>query len=454
MSGAAGGKPPGSYEFCSIVENGRLCGASFMAWDGDERNCEGYPAHRTDHQGREVRPPLSAPAVQPRFSGAVTVRLSDVRPERVTWLWRGRIPLGKLTLLDGDPDLGKSALTLDLAARVSTGAPMPLDSISELGTPAGVVLLSAEDGLADTIRPRLDAAGADTTRISALRFVLDGGSPRLPTLADLDQIRDAATEVAARLIAIDPFTAYLPDEVNGHRDQAVRRVLAPLGQLAEELGAAILLIRHLNKAEGGRAVYRGGGSIGIIAAARSGLAVAKDPDDEKRRILVPSKSNLSARVSALTYRLEAVGAAGDVVRVVWEGESSYTAEDLLQEVSAQVGQTATDRAFVWLLDILGKGPRSAKAIETAGAQQGFSRPVLRHARERLRIRPRQSRDGWYWELAADEQGSLLRSAGGPAGDPDDLMTSPGQQVIRSSGSPASDAVGPGRRSTNGQDRPS
>ncbi len=200
-------------------------------------------------------------------------------PQRVEWLWPARIPLGKLTIIDGDPGLGKSVLTLELAARVSRGMAMPDSEPGEDREPAGVVVLSAEDGIEDTIVPRLDAAGADRSRILALNLVTDTeGGKRLPTFpGDADYVRAAVGRVQGRLVIIDPLTAYLSGYVNAHKDSDCRRALWPLAQLADDTGVAVVVVRHLNKATGGNPLYRGGGSIGIIGAARSGLLVAPTP---------------------------------------------------------------------------------------------------------------------------------------------------------------------------------
>ena len=163
--------------------------------------------------------------------------LSGIEPEEVSWLWPSWLALGKLALVDGDPGLGKSAMTLDLAARVSAGKAFPDGAECE---PAGVVLLSAEDGLADTIRPRLDAAGADTSRILALATVPDeNGHDRLLSIPeDLPLIEKGIRRVGARLVVVDPLMAFLSGDTNSHRDQDVRRALAPLAGLAERTGAA------------------------------------------------------------------------------------------------------------------------------------------------------------------------------------------------------------------------
>jgi RecA-family ATPase len=170
--------------------------------------------------------------------------LSEVQPELVEWLWPGRLPLGKLAVLDGDPGLGKSVITLDLAARVSAGLEFP-DS-GRCG-PAGVVLLSAEDGLADTIRPRLDAAGADTERVVALSTVAEakGGERVMSLTKDLSVIERAIERVGAALVVVDPLMAFLSEKTDAHKDQDIRRALAPLSVLAERARASVLIVRHL-----------------------------------------------------------------------------------------------------------------------------------------------------------------------------------------------------------------
>jgi AAA domain/Primase C terminal 1 (PriCT-1) len=222
-------------------------------------------------------------------TGEVGILLSEVQPERVDWLWTGRIPKGKLTVLDGDPGLGKSALTVDLAARVSAGLDLPDDTPCEA---AGVVICSAEDGLADTIRPRLDAAGGDPEKVLSLATVTDEEGLERPISIpeDVPIIEEGIRRVEADLVIVDPLMAFFGGGVDTYRDQSVRRALAALASLAERTGAAIVVIRHLTKSGGNDPIRRGGGSIGIIGAARSGMLVAKDLDDEDLRILSMSKS--------------------------------------------------------------------------------------------------------------------------------------------------------------------
>jgi hypothetical protein len=210
--------------------------------------------------------------------GEVGRQLSEVEPERVDWLWRGRIPKGKLTLIDGDPGLGKTVMTIDCAARVSVGCQWPDGAPCVEG---GVVICSAEDGLADTIRPRLDAAGGDPEKVLALGTLMEDGNERLISIPeDISAIEQGIERVDAAAVFIDPLMAFLSGRHNAHKDQDVRRALAPLAGLAERTGVAVAVVRHLNKATGGNPLYRGGGSIGIVGAARSALLVAKHPEEQ------------------------------------------------------------------------------------------------------------------------------------------------------------------------------
>ena len=187
------------------------------------------------------------------------VSLAEVVPEAVRWVWPGRVPLGKLTLLDGDPGVGKSAVLLDVAARVSRGGAMPDGTRGDVGGPAGVVLLTTEDGLADTVRPRLEAAGADLARVVAVTGIPGGqGQGPRPVVLPRDWL-EVARVVArnrARLVIIDPLMAYLDGMVNAYRDQDARQALLPLSTLAEHTDAAIVVVRHLTKSAGGSACWR------------------------------------------------------------------------------------------------------------------------------------------------------------------------------------------------------
>ena len=285
------------------------------------------------------------------------VLASEVKPEHVEWLWVGRIPLGKITIMDGDPGLGKSALTLDIAARITTGSPMPDGSP---GVDGGVVILNAEDDEADTIVPRLNAMSADLTRVRILKMLRGSDGERQPEIpGDLTAIERAVKSVDAKLIIIDPLMAFLASTTNSFRDQDIRRALAPLATMSQRARAAALVVRHLNKNTQGNALYRGGGSIGIIGAARSGLLVAHDPDDEtgNSRILAPTKSNLGPTATSLCYSIQPHRMS---IKVSWSGESAHHAAALLAVPGGEEGRTAIDEACEFLRTILEDGAMSAK----------------------------------------------------------------------------------------------
>jgi RecA-family ATPase len=325
---------------------------------------------------------------------------SEVTPRRVEWLWEGRIPLGKVTVLDGDPGLGKSALTLDLAARVTTGSPMPDGSH---GLNGGVLVLNAEDDEGDTIVPRLAAMGANLKLVRILKTIPGSeGERQLEFPGDLAAIERAARSVQARLIIIDPLMAFLTSATNSFRDQDVRRALAPLAALAERLNVAIVIVRHLNKNSGeGNPLYRGGASIGIIGAARSGLLAANDPDGEsgQSRILASTKSNLGLLPPSLRYVIEP---HGDSIRVQWCGESEYRAAALLVAPADEEEVTAVEEAEEFLLSILQDGAVWAKEIVQRAKAEGHSEKTLRRAKARLDLKTYHEGFGkegkWMWEL--------------------------------------------------------
>jgi hypothetical protein len=319
--------------------------------------------------------------------GAYLTRLSDVKPEQVQWLWPGRIPVGKLVTLDGDPGLGKSTLALEIAATITTGGVWPDGGDCEqLGA---VLLLSAEDGLADTVRPRLDAAGADVTAVHAVEGVPIVGQDgeitlRPPTLADVRALELAVIDTGAKLIVVDVIMSFLPSGTDSHRDQDVRAVLGRLSGLADRTGCSVLLLRHLNKASGRDPLYRGGGSIGIVGAARSGLLVAADPDDPERRVLASVKCNLGPPPDSLAYRL--VGTDLGVARVQWEGSTGHSAADLLRPRDSDDETESRNEAERWLEDyLLAAGAATSKDAKRDAAKDGIAERTLHRARQKLGV---------------------------------------------------------------------
>lgn len=309
------------------------------------------------------------------------VRLSDVQPEQVEWLWRERIAIGKLTLLVGDPGQGKSFLTIDIASRVSRGAPWP--DAPGVEQPAGdVILLGAEDDLADTVRPRLDAHNADVSRIIAIKGAkyADETEERAINLAtDLESIRRVVRAANnPRAIIIDPVSAYL-GKTDSHKNAEVRAVLAPLSDLAAELRVALIAVSHLRKGEGA-ALYRTMGSLAFVAAARSAWAVCPDASDPKRRLLLPLKSNIAPDVGGLAFTIASYFDSPPCV--CWEAATvNVAADEAIGSGRRERTQQATERDEVsdWLRDQLADGERPAKAVLDDGVAHGFKRRTIYRA---------------------------------------------------------------------------
>jgi hypothetical protein len=359
----------------------------------------------------------SSPRPQPT---PIVTRLEDCRSTPVRWLWHGRLPAGKLTLLAGDPGLGKSFVTLDIAARISRGQPLPhlSEEPGALGRsiPGSVILLSAEDDVSDTIRPRLVAAGADLSRITALqavRFSDDNSQAREESFSlasDLDVLERLITSLDnCRLIVIDPITAYL-GAGDAHNNAEMRALLAPLSELAARTSVAVLAVNHLNKGGQGPAIYRSMGSLAFAATARSVLAVLIDPYDPAARILVSLKSNLGVNVDGMRYRITTVSSAdeagvGTMLPVVEWGATAVrmTADELL----AQAVQTAAcgpsiGEAAEWLQSMLRDGPQPAVELKRLAKTDGLHERTLLRAKQRLGIVARREGFGphgrWTWQL--------------------------------------------------------
>ena len=338
----------------------------------------------------------------PPIHGGASVCIADVQSHPVEWLWRGWIPRGKVTLVEGDPGLGKSLLTLYLAARITKGLPMPDGSHCERGS---VVIVNAEDGLEDTVKPRLEVAGADIPRCHWLNFSLEDGQQTLIIPGQMDALKKKIEESKAVLVIIDPLVAYLEQRVNSWNDQHIRRAMAALSsQIAEPTGVAVVLIRHPNKKEEVKnKIYRGGGSIGIIAAARSALLVTPHSHSPGLRVLSTIKTNLSTPPTPLLFGVERVDyhdADEGMPQIVWHGEQSEAAG---RAATVPEKVSALEDAKEFLRESLGRRPQKSTQVYRDAHDSKISIATLLRAKTALNIKA--VRDGfgdegaWFWKLS-------------------------------------------------------
>jgi AAA domain len=344
---------------------------------------------------------------------------SEVRSTTLEWLWPRYLARGKLALFDGDPEMAKSLVTIDLIARLSRGSPLPD------GTPLPraytSILLSAEDDEKDTIRPRAEAAGADLDRLVLPDF--GDELPRFPD--DVPALTELVVDHTADLVVIDPFTAFLPPNVPANLDQYVRLVLNPLAALAAWTGCGIVLIRHLTKKASDRAILSGQGSMAFMARVRTALFAAAHPGRAQSApldspiaptsgpapaqagtptvspdcVLAVSKSNVGRRPPALGYRVVESPSGAPVIN--WTGPVDLTADDLCTR-KAPTGLKAHDRAIDWLRRELADGPRKSADIYAAAAEAGIPERTLQRAKDWLwakshRLHDRKAdRSEWWW----------------------------------------------------------
>jgi len=357
----------------------------------------------------DQQPPSRPKAAE---AGSLSTRcLADVEAKPIHWLWPLRIARGKLSIIAGNPGLGKSLITASIAAVVTTGGRWPVDRDEcERGD---VLFLTAEDDPADTLPPRLEAPGADLTRVHVLDGVIRGfkgdGIRRRSGFSLEDDLQALEAKLAelerVAVVVIDPISAYLGN-TDSHNNADVRAVLAPLSELAARQVVAIIGVSHLSKAAGTKALMRVNGSLAFVGAARGAYLVASDPTDKTRRLFLPMKNNLGPDATGLAYRIEGAtveSPAGPLAtaRVLWESEPvSMTADDVMQAETTQRSSSAVGDASDWLCETLADGPMPANEISELAAAEAISKKTLRRAREKLGIKPTKPgmKDGWIWSL--------------------------------------------------------
>jgi hypothetical protein len=342
--------------------------------------------------------------------GYLSRRVSEVEARPIHWLWPGRIARGKVSMVVGHPGLGKSQGTLSIAAITSKGGRWPVDGMrSETGN---VIILSAEDDAADTLRPRLEAAGADLTRVHILDAVRSmNGAPRPVNLkGDLEQLDAMLADIGdVALVIIDPVSAYLGD-IDSHVNAEVRALLSPVGALAERHDTAIVAVSHFSKG-GSEAVLRVTGSLAFSAAARSAYAVVKDKDNDARRLLLPIKNNIGIDQTGFAFTLESVEIKGtdcliSTSRVAWEPELVTVSVDEAMAVSSDPGErSAVGDAADFLQEVLASGPISARQVRREAEEAGHSWATVRRAQKTIGVvvaKTRGPKGQWEWRLARQD----------------------------------------------------
>jgi AAA domain/TOTE conflict system, Archaeo-Eukaryotic Primase domain len=337
---------------------------------------------------------------------AELVRVASIQPQEIDWLWKGRIARGKLTVFGGHPGASKSTVTIDIAARITTGGSWPCgEGKAPLGS---IIMLTVEDEIGDTIRPRLDAAGADVNRVYVLKGMVetDGQGRRsfdlMTDIAHLESVTKKLGDVA--LIVIDPVTAYMgkPGKLDSYRVTDVRSLLMPLQEMASRLNVAVIAVNHLTKGGGSEALMRFLGSVGMVAAGRAAYLVVKDKDDHKRRLFLPAKNNIGDDVTGFAYRICEKPTGYDkpayAIALDWEEDHVTTTADEALAAESTDGRKSEklERAKEIIAEMLKDGPRPSKEVIERCAQKGISKKSTWNAKEKLGVKSR--KDGWdHWE---------------------------------------------------------
>lgn len=330
--------------------------------------------------------------------------MESVKVEQIEWLLYPFIPFGKVTIIQGDPGEGKTTMVLQIIAKLTRGEPILLNKKSQKEAqqdseenlkqevlsqdnsiqPVNVIYQTAEDGLGDTIKPRLLAAGADCSRV----LVIDDREQPL-TMVDV-RLEEAIIQTKARMVVLDPIQGFLGTDVDMHRANEIRPLMKRMAVLAEKYHCAIILIGHMNKNSNGKSSYRGLGSIDFQAAARSVLIVGRLKDEPETRVMCHVKSSLAPEGKSVAFRLD------KETGFQWIGEYDISADDLLSgDARGQKSRIAKE----FLLDILADGGMAQKKIEEEANKQGIKKKTLRNAKQELEIDSVKRGNQWFWILS-------------------------------------------------------
>ena len=310
------------------------------------------------------------------------IKMSEIQSQEVAWLWFPFIPYGKLTIVQGDPGDGKTTLVLNIAAKLSKGE--GLDSKMKLTEPLNVIYQSAEDGLADTVKPRLEAAGANCENISAI-------DESIKSLSMIDErLEEAVIRTKAKLLILDPIQAYLGGGMDMNRANEARDMTKKLATLAEKYQCAIVLVGHMNKAAGNKAAYRGMGPIDFFAVARSVLLVGRVEGEANIRAVVQIKNNLAAFGHPKAFELSEDG-------FHWLGDYEITADEVLGGIAPKANKLEQAKRLLREVAETNNAMQSNEIFNLA-EKQGISRRTLENVKKELGIRARRINNSWYWEL--------------------------------------------------------
>jgi RecA-family ATPase len=342
----------------------------------------------------------------------VSVVASEVKPRRVSWIWQRRIPRGKLTVVAGDAGEGKTTVIIDIIARLSRGRKLPFSSTGcPSGEPMKCLIMSAEDDPADTLVPRLIAAKADCDNVEFITGITSENGEALLTLPqDIGQLRSKVLESGAGFLLVDPCNAFLDGKTDSYKDSDIRRVLAPLSRLAEETSISIVLVFHLTKAPGGRALNRIVGSVGIGAAARSVLIIAPNPENEEERVLAVSKMSNAAIAPSLIFQIEGSGPYA-AAKAKWIRRTHFTADQLVANHIRGEGSALSEAETV-LLDLLNGagGEMPAEKIRVEATAANISLATLQRAKVSLGVKSRKAGADqgniWLWALPKQDPAGI------------------------------------------------
>ena len=310
------------------------------------------------------------------------IKMSEIQSREVAWLWYPFIPYGKLTIVQGDPGDGKTTLVLNIAAKLSRGE--GIDSEMKLTEPLTVIYQSAEDGLADTVKPRLEVAGADCENISVI-------DESIKSLSMIDErLEEAVIRTKAKLLILDPIQAYLGGGMDMNRANEARDMIKKLAALAEKYQCAIVLVGHMNKAAGNKAAYRGMGSIDFFAVARSVLLVGRVEGEANIRAVVQIKNNLAVFGHPKAFELSEDG-------FHWLGDYEITADEVLGGIAPKSNKLEQAKRLLRELAETKNAIQSNEIFKLA-EEQSISRRTLENAKKEMGIRAKRINNSWYWEL--------------------------------------------------------